>query len=295
MAVRKGDIKLCICQKNDERALIIETADAAIENIIGYEAQELVGRDIRDILLPMVNEIILTQFHFKEDGDDIATIIGRIRDFGFVTKLGYEVKLSMKINRTITDDDHARFEIIIKDHSEISEGSKSALRNFRGRQVIDANTGLPDKKSFMKEGEFINFCVSKDRIKASFALISIDGFSNFKEQYGEEITKEIVADLVARCRINFREDDILGAIDDNIIGVILLEAPAAIAKNPLNRLRWQIASRPFIIKGGEQASITLSIVYTEITKKSLVEESINNCQKKLKELLSSGGNKIAEI
>jgi diguanylate cyclase (GGDEF)-like protein len=295
VASRQGDIIIVVCQNNDEYKLTIEKADDSIENIIGYEAKELMEKDLREILLPSVNEILDSFLDFEEDGNDLAIVLGKVRDFGFVTKLGYEVKLNMRMNRALPGEEYPRFEIIIKDQSEVSEGSKSALRNFRGRQVIDKATGLPDKESFMKEAEFINFCVMKDRIVASFALVSIDGVENFKDQYGEKVTESIINELVNRCRINFREDDILGSVGDNMIGIILLEARTAVAKIPLNRLRWQIASQPFIIGDSEEITITLSVTFSEITKERLVEDAFELCKERIENLRGGGGNKIAEI
>lgn len=295
MTSRKGDIIISVTQDNDEKSILIETADASIENTIGYEAEELVGMDLRTILIPSVNEIINTHLDFEMGGSDLGAVLNKVRDFGFITKLGYEIKLNMRISRSVSDNENPKFELILKDFSEISEGSKSALRNFRGKQVLDKETGLPDKASFMKEAEFINFCVGKGRLFASFALISIDGLNNVFKQYGKENTRKIIRELVSRCRINFRDDDIIGSIGDNLIGVILLDAQSAIAKNPLNRLRWQIASHPFDVGENEQATITLSIIYCEVNKDKSVEKAIEICQAELDELRKSGGNKIAEV
>lgn len=295
MTSRKGDINITICQNNDEAKLIVEAADSAIENVIGYESEELVGKDITEILLPDVREIIYTHLDYNDPDSDLASVLGKVRDFGFITKLGYEVKLNMRVNHALTDDSYPKFQLIVKDHSEVSEGSKSALRNFRGRQSINQDTGLPDQESFMKEAEFINFCVSKDRISASFALVSVDGIENFSEQYGEDFTKEMLRDLIGRCQMNFREDDIMASLEDNLIGVILLDANTSAAKIPLNRLRWQVASQPFTGSDGQTANLTLSIAYSSITQEHLVEDAIKICEEKLQELRVDGGNKIAEV
>lgn len=296
MASRKNDISILVCQNNDESRIVIESVDASIENIVGYEAEELIGKDITDILLPSTNDTIQNFLEYEKDSEnDLGNVLSRVRDFGFVTKLGYEVKVSMRVGRTVSDGTNPKFEVIIRDHSEISEGSKHALRNFKGRQLIDKITGLPDYDSFMRESEFINFCINKDRLVASFALIAIDGLENFSDMYGLDSTVVLVRELVSCCRINFREDDILGSVSENRIGVVLLDATAPSAKIPLNRLRWQIASHPFENIVGSDVNVTLSISFCQLSKDRMVDTAITYCEEGLAEASKSGGNKLVEL
>lgn len=296
MASRKGDISILVRQDNDESRIIIESVDAAIENIIGYEAEELIGTDLVDILLPTTADTLRNFLEYDaESENDLGAVLSRVRDFGFITKLGYEVKISMRVSRAMSDEKKQKFDIVIRDHSEISEGSKSALRNFKGRQIIDKVTGLPDYDSFMRESEFINFCINKDRLVASFALIAVDGLDNFSDMYGMDSTVILVRELVSCCRVNFREDDIIGAIGGGRIGVVLLDATAPSAKIPLNRLRWQIASHPFDSILGNNVNVTLSVVFCQLSKDRIVEDAIRICEEGLKEASKSGGNKLIEL
>ncbi len=298
MGKRKGDIIIRICQNNENKRLLIEESDPEFEEIVGYMVHELEGAQLYDILLDDVNDQLYNYLEFTDEGNDLSDVISKIRDFGFISKLGQEILLDVKINRVATPDSNPRFEMVIRDQSKISKGSGRALRGLRGRQVVDKVTGLPDRQSFIKEAEFINFCVDKDRMVACFALVAIDNYQELLERYGQDVLDKLTRELVAKCKVNFREDDILGLLEENRIGVILLEANAKEAHVPLNRYRWQVSAQPLNVlvpEVEEETAVTLSIAYCQLEKGKIIDYAMDRCSKQLKEIVSEGGNKIIEL
>jgi diguanylate cyclase (GGDEF)-like protein len=295
--LRKGDISITICQDNEARRLVIESADEGIENIIGYALGELKEMELQDILPDAVNDHLENYLDYKDEGNDLANVLSKVRDFGFLTKLGKEARVDMRVARAMAEGPKPRFNLIIRDAAEVSGASNRVLKHLRGHQQLDALTGLPNRETFMRDMEFVNFCLEKERIRASFALVAIDQLAKIIKEDGRPAAGDLLKETAMRCKLNFRTDDFLAYLENDCIAAILLEAPKAEALIPLNRLRYQMANKPldYTNPEGTNSSITLTIAYLELKKGDAIDAVINRCLDAITKAQEEGGNKIIAL
>jgi GGDEF domain-containing protein len=297
MSARKDDITIIIRQDNDKRAVFIDGVENAIEDVIGYTAQELKNMDLTDIVLPEIAAHIINYVDYEDGGRDVASVLNKVHQFGFVTKLGQEMIIDMKVTPALSEDSDMKFNIFLRGQSELSKGSGRVLKHLRDTQKQDVETGLADRESFFKSSEFINFCIEKDRLKATVALVEIDQMEKFAEKYDNGKVKDLVREVGVLFKRNFREDDVIAMVDDGLLAVILLESTSEVAQIPLNRLRWQLSNQALEVLdvAEEDKHVTLSTTYCLVTKGNKVEDLLDACKEKLKELHDEGGNTIHEV
>jgi diguanylate cyclase (GGDEF)-like protein len=286
-----------VLQDNAARKLVIEGGDEGIENIIGYDVSELKEMELQDILPPAVNDHIENYLDYQDGGNDLANVLSKVRNFGFLTKLGKEARVDMRVSRTVTDDAKLRFDLIIRDAAEVSGASNRVLKHLRGHQQLDALTGLPNRETFMRDMEFVNFCIEKERIRASFALIAIDQLGKIIKEDGRNAAADLLKETAMRCKMNFRTDDFLAYLENDYIAAVLLEAGKAEALIPLNRLRYQVANKPldYTKPDGQNTPITITIAYLQIQKGMSVDAVLNQCLDAITQAQEEGGNKLISL
>jgi diguanylate cyclase (GGDEF)-like protein len=294
MSLRKGDIAITVCQDNTAKKLVIESADEGIELVTGFSVHELKDMQLQDILTDSVNDQIEDYIEFESKGNDLADVLGKVRNFGFLTKLGKEMRVDMRVTRGVVQDEKPRFQLVVRDASDVSSGSNRVLKHLRGAQQLDPLTSLPNRETFQRDMEFVMFCVEKERIKASFALIGVDQLGKIIKEHGRPAAGDLLKEVATRCRMNFRTDDFLAYLENDTIAVVMLEAGRAAALIPLNRLRWQVANKPldFVNPEGDNTPITVTVAYDEIGKGAKVDGMINNCLDAIIKAQAEGGNKI---
>lgn len=155
---------------------------------------------------------------------------------------------------------------------------------FHKYSHIDTIFGIYNPSAFyqrlteeMSRAKDYNFLVN-------FISLQIDNIANYKEIPGldESLMKLVIKILKA----HIRKYDLIGQIDDNIIGVVLIGITANEARIWAERLRNEIANK-YIIHDDKRFMITLSIGLASSNE----EDSIETLTKKTLEMLKSSSRK----
>lgn len=282
---RKTDFTLVVCQRNDVKKLEIEAVDSEFEKVTGYTREYLTRRTLNEILPPKINETLNDYLEFLSDGNDLANVLSKVREFSLINKSGNIIPVNLRIMHTTTSDKNPRFYLIMKDIGflkAINATREQMMKDLKSHQIIDEITGLPTKETFIKDLELIGFFVGKGYIKASLVVISIDRFDKLDSNFGRAVGNRIIKDIGSICKINFRDDDIVGYLGGNRIGAILFEADAETTKIPLNRLRWSINSKPLNYEEAKKPiSVSVSISYSEVKRNMKISDILVVCEKEV--------------
>lgn len=155
---------------------------------------------------------------------------------------------------------------------------------FHKYSHIDTIFGIYNPSAFyqrlteeMARAKDYNFLVN-------FISLQIDNIANYKEIPGldESLMKLVIKIL----KTHLRKYDLIGQIDDNIIGVVLIGITANEARIWAERLRNEIANK-YIIHDDKRFMITLSIGLASSNE----EDSIETLTKKTLEMLKSSSRK----
>lgn len=291
---RKSDAVLSICQNNDNKSIkIIEVNEQALQ-ILGYEASELIGSDIRSILPGTIRDSIEDGLEFELGAPDISEVLRKVRHFSLKSHSGDIIPLEMKIYMGESIGYNSVFKLILRDRTvkDSIDASRDTVANLKGYEIIDESSGLPNRDSFIKDLEMVCFYIGRDNIIASLATMKLDDYDAIKAQYGQEAADKLAHDIAIRAKLNLRVEDTVGRIGDDEIGMILIDANSDCAAIALNRMRWQIRSQPVEILGHGIITPSVSIGYREITESSREDELFSDCAIALASAVKQGGNHI---
>ena len=293
-AGRQGDVKMVVVQDNDSRKITIESIDestGSIEQMIHYKAADLIGKDIRDYLTPRIREIIEDYVEFDDFGPDLNEVLKKTKDFAFISSFDAIVEMNMSIIQDVCYDKNSRFLIIMQARQD---ACISALEEIKEQETLDPETHLPDRESILAKLEVIHDFIEKGKTTGSFAVMSIDGFSQHVMSMSADRSDILLREIVERCRKAFRSVDILGYLGNGKFCVGLLRANLENAKIPLDRLRNIVAENPVSIGDAGETRATLSIAYKEIKKDSTPDLTIKMCEDKIKQN-ESGSNQLLPL
>lgn len=275
---RKGDVTLVVEQNNDNRSLLIqEVREEAtpISAVMEYTSEELAAKDLREILPPRIVENIKDYLEFEDAGNDLARVLSRTRDFGVVAKSGEIRPLSLRIQHDVCLNKHSRFMLVVHDPDLVGDGVTAVLQTVFERQQLDPVTQLPNRASFRDALETVVSFVERGTTQVVFAVISLDNYFDIQNDEGREAVQALQQQVVVRSLRMFRDIDVLGALGNGYIGVLLLETEAEAALVPLERLRKDFIQQPLQVASGD---VSISIAYHDIKPGQSLEMIIGSCE-----------------
>ena len=77
---------------------------------------------------------------------------------------------------------------------------------------------------------------------------------------------------------SLRPDDVIGIVGDGRVGVLLVDINNGSERLVLNRLRWQIASNPYVGENGRQGGLTVSLSFCGIAGRGKEVNEMDKCE-----------------
>lgn len=260
LAHRSRDAVIDVYQDNAKHSIIIQHLNPAAEHVLGYNADELQGQSIGFILPERIFKLLNEYVEFETGGNDVGAVLGKVPSFCIVNKQRQEILLRLKTSRITPFHGHDQFTLVLQtaETNRRDEAFRGLLKeNFKGHEVLDPATNLPDRASMNKDIEFVLFYVHKKELAASAAVIELDDYESLLQQWGEKGMADIFKHMARLCKQNLRGDDTVGYLAPKRLGLILFDTVNDSARMVLNRLRWLIAANPY--KQGNKSPVTLSV------------------------------------
>lgn len=263
-AGRKGDGLVVLLQDNAQKRLTIHSTNAIVANLLGYAEGELSGQALESILGQRVAGVLAEDLEYADDAPDVGELLGRQREFRLRHRLGHEIASPVTISRLMAQGQQACFQLVLPNEREAraQQQLKDFLKlNLEGRQLADDATGLPNRETAQTHLGLLKNYTAGNGMTAAFAVIRLDRHEKSLARYGAAACVELLKHAASICRSTFRTEDVICAMSDHTIGLILLDISRESARMVLNRLRWNIRNHRIVFGGKSDFSVTVSISF----------------------------------
>ncbi|MFO1242451.1 MAG: diguanylate cyclase [Rickettsiales bacterium] len=265
---RKNEGMLLVCQNNDARSITIQSMNGIMEQILGYREDELKGEEFSSVLAPKHAEMLSDYVEYEEDANDLHAVLQKVAEIRLMRKNRSEIKTGFKLVRAEAKNRHHWFRLLVEDQEINDEAvafKQAVVDNFKGHEVIDNESGLPDAASLNKDLELAQFYAESKNLRACYAYLRVDDFVELEKQYGRKTAVDAIYHISRVLKRNLRADDTIGRVGDMAIGVILMDLPIESARVVLNRLRWHISADAFPLPdGAPKRPLTVSVCLAKI-------------------------------
>jgi len=279
---RKSDAVLIVCQNNAKKTIEIAAINEQAARVLGYNNQELVGRPLADILPQRIMSTIAEFVEFGDHEQDLLTVLNKVRNFAVKAADGAEHEFKLRVIRGEAIERNPWFHMVLVDEEELRRESRfrDVLReNFKGHEILDERTGLPNRASIIKDLELVVYHVRDKAISASFAIIDINHYENLLKDYGAETCNSLHRHIGHICKLKLRGEDTVGTLSERSLGIILVDAAQESARMVLNRLRWAIGSSPLeLVRKDEDLVAQANIAFTQVDGRIRELEVLEKCE-----------------
>lgn len=292
---RAHEAVITVCQRNARKSIEIVEASEAASRILGYQAKDLQGKNLSFLLPPRIAAMVEEYVEFLPDGNDIAAVLGKVKDFTLLGSDNSYRPFQLKLARLEAGAEGDYFRLILRSPAQKEEDNgirRLLAEHHLGHEVKDETTGLCDLTSLVKTLEMVHSYAVSGGLKACFALLAIDGYDDVLARHGKAMCDAWRRHIADQCRQQLREDDLLGEMGDRYFGLALLEVEPDTARLVCNRLRATLAARPFAIKRNT-LNYTVSIVFSAIGE-TQIGNVIANCKAMLAGEPAQAGNLVLQ-
>jgi diguanylate cyclase (GGDEF)-like protein/PAS domain S-box-containing protein len=297
-AKRKGDALITVRQDNSQKKIEIARMNMAAEKLTGYPGVELIGKNLETILTDKIKEAISDYVDFSDNMADFASVARRVPNFKIINRFGKEVPISLKVfYLTSMDMNKPEYELLMRDITliQVMEDLKAKLLQDQAQEAIDNYTGLPSETAVVNALQTAYAFLAKNPIEVSFAIVAVDGLSNYIETYGEPVALDLVKSVAGEVKKTCRDEDIIAHLGDGDIGVVLLDCNTDNAKAVLNRVKKNITSKMMALTNGREIQVTVSIVYIQLKATYELASLYEATRSSIVEVQERGGNAIHEV
>lgn len=294
---RKNDAVMVVCQNNDKAVVEIAALNGRAEELVGYKADELVGKPLVDYVSDKLAELITEELDYKDSQRDFGDVLSRTFELHFIHQNGQQLEFRLRLVRSEAIGRNPVFHLVLQEehvYREHEAFKKILSENFKGHEVIDEATGLPDRRSLLKDLELVQYYTKKRDFMACFAVFEIDNFEGMLAEKGEQYCAEVVALVGRTCRQKMRKEDAVGLMSPRAVGLVLMQITPESSRVVLNRIRWSLSSTPMIMEDGQKLTTTVSVGFGMLSDDD-PEKLMIACEKKLVELRGKGGNLLHEV
>jgi len=295
---RSNDAVVIICQNNSAKSIEITGVNKAAEELMGYSDKELSGKPLFQILPPRIATMLSEYVEFETDANDVGQVLSKVQSFSTIGKDGKENGYRLKVVRTEASKEKITFELVLQDKTGLRKNAalrQAIQENFRGHEVLDPNTGLPDRYSLSKDIELMGYYSNKSDLRSCFAVMQLDHYDELLSQYGTTVCHGIVKHIAMLSRQSLRPDDVVGMVNYKRVGVLLIDTSIESARMAVNRLRWQIAANPFSLPDKTNIGLSVSISFSRIGGRLSDKSVLDNCDEALEVLGAAAINVLTEV
>ena len=289
---RRHDAVLIVCQDNNAQRIEVAAINEQAKKITGYSSEEVVGKRLHELVEDNLREVLDERIHFVVGQDDVADALMRVRKLSLKTKNGAMQEFRLRVVRSEVMDSNPTFHLVLEDERVALEndGFKEVLKeNFRGHEVLEEQTGLPNRSSLMKDLELFQFFAKKREATACFAVLQLDNTAELSAMMGAQVPYQVLKHLGQLCAQRLRTEDTVGLFSGQALGLILMQITPESARLVLNRLRWSAASMPVILDTGKRVDPEISIAFHMIGE-ATPEAIMIGCEEQVRTSSVEGGS-----
>ena len=158
--------------------------------------------------------------------------------------------------------------------------------------VTDPLTGLHNRRYLDSHLQTLFERAMSRRRPLSLMITDIDRFKSVNDAFGHDGGDEVLREFARRLRKNVRGIDLACRFGGEEFVVVMPDTDAAVAETVAERVRAEIADKPFVI-GGQSVSITVSVGVSSLKGgPDTAADLLKRADVALYEAKTSGRNKV---
>ena len=174
--------------------------------------------------------------------------------------------------------DDARLATMFAGQVAIALENARIFEEIQKMAVTDPLTGLFNRRHFFEVGLTEYERAQRYRRPLSLIMLDIDHFKKINDEHGHVLGDQVLQLIALTCQQSIRKSDLLARYGGEEFILLLPETGLESALQAAERIRTQIASRPFTIQRREiQVTVSLGLVSYpfDFTRRSNPEKSLN--------------------
>ena len=253
-----------ICTHDMEGRLL--TVNQAALNLAGYTADQVIGRNLRDVLSPLSRQVFALYLErIGHAGSDDGMMYVQAADGRELVWKYHNVRI----------DEPGKPSYVLGHAQDVTE-LREAEERLRQLAMTDDLTGLLNRRGFLVNGSrLLSDAVAHGKGAAVF-YVDIDGLKAINDVYGHDAGSTLIVAAAEAMKNSFRAADVLARIGGDEFVALVIVPPDDIATIG-NRLKWHVDK--FNASSARPCSLSMSIgvarldLGTSTTLEALVHEA----------------------
>jgi len=194
---------------------VIENVNPAIEEIFGYQQDELIGQNI-SLLMPEPDRSMHDSYLQNYMGTGVNNVLGRYREAVGLRQNGEMFPLELNVNEMILAG-NKHFVGILRDITE----RKEAEEKMTQLALYDQLTKLPNRTLFYERLELSLTQAKRTKNTVVLLFIDLDGFKAVNDTLGHDMGDYLLLEVGKRLGESIRESDVAARMGGDEFTVLL--------------------------------------------------------------------------
>ncbi|MBM5572046.1 MULTISPECIES: sensor domain-containing protein [Deefgea] len=268
---------------------VIESFNAAASRIFGFQADEIVGRNV-SILMPEPHASHHDAYlrHHFDTGEH--RVIGQPREVVGRRKNGSLFPMRLSVSKT-TRAGQAIFIGLVSDITQEHQRTQEIHR----LAFYDALTGLPNRRLLMDRIKKAMIASARSGHYGAVMFLDLDHFKQLNDTHGHDVGDVLLQQVSARLLSCVRESDSVARLGGDEF-VILLEALSLHEAEAANQAKWvatkilETLGRPYSLCGIEHLSTPSIGIVLFLAEQTSIEELLKKADVAMYQAKAAGRN-----
>ncbi len=222
----------------------------AFEKLMGYTAEEVVGRNPRILQGPGTED--KTRYKMRKAMRDGTSIRTQILNYD---KAGNELWLD--INMVPLFDEYGNLAYYAAIERDLTEHKKLQAQ-LESMATIDSLTGMANRQAFLQRAKNEFNRARRYSRPLTVVMIDIDHFKAINDQYGHATGDEVLRQISDICQRSLRGTDFMGRVGGEEFVLLLPDTAHSSAYHVAERMRTHLSETPVELENGISLNITAS-------------------------------------
>jgi diguanylate cyclase (GGDEF)-like protein/PAS domain S-box-containing protein len=278
-----------------DETCVIRYANPALERLSGYRIAELLGQPL-NLLLP---EPVAA----KHDGQireycrnpGFSKVLGETREMVLRSRGDRPVPIALKAVDLGAEHGQRLFGAFLTDlrpQKALEAANETLLARLEQEALIDALTGLPNRRAFDAEAVRALARAQRDRTQTLFAVLDIDHFKAINDDFGPAAGDAVLRTLARSVQLAMRAGDYLARIGGEEFGWLLPRITVEQAVPAVERIRVAVATTETSLAGHRGITMTISAGLTLLDTTLPLNASLERADAALFKAKTQGRNRL---
>ena len=257
-------------------------ASPAVERVLGYRPEEVVGRDSTVFYAdPSERQVLIEQLAAD----------GKVSDYHvrLVSKDGEVVDVSFSSHALYDDEgNYIAVEGVMRDITE----RVTLERLLRELAATDELTGINNRRRLLEQATLALRRWQRHRQPFALLIIDLDWFKRINDRYGHLYGDEVLKRFADTVQAELREVDLFGRLGGEEFCVVLERSGRREASEAAERIRARIEAMELAAADGSRLRLTVSIgVTVSLASDQRIENLLSRADRALYVAKESGRNR----